>query len=148
MLYHVTQACVGGVLVVDRRTPRFPADKEPLTPRLCACPTVWQCLAARLLDCRRQAFVYCTEAKGVKPRGVWDAFLTDERWLLPGHRLFLCQVLGDGLLWEAQRRGRQRAGRGLKSNFRERLLSMLDACEALGERKPKWLTDSVERWCA
>lgn len=148
MIFHVTQQDVGPVLTVDRRTPLWPSEKEPATPRLCACPIVWQCTAARLLNRSEPAFVYRTDARGVKPKAVWDAFLTDERWLLPGHKLHLCQVIGAKLVEACQWRARRHVLAKRKADFRLRLLCMDDACEALGERKPRWLTESIERYCS
>lgn len=87
--YHCTTDWHGPVLVVGRRTPRQPAQREPPTPRLCVSPTVACCFAARLFTLGRPVHVYRTErpCRGVTPVGVWDVCITRERWLIPPMRL-------------------------------------------------------------
>lgn len=92
-LYHCSHINHGSELVVRRQFPRLMADGEPKTPRLCVSPTVPQCLSARLF--LSSIWVYRTPkpCRGVTPSGVWDSVLTDERWLLPGHKLELVEVI-------------------------------------------------------
>lgn len=73
-----------------RRPPMVMGDSEPVVPRLCVSDAVARALAAvwwlpRLGPVR----VYVTEPRRANPpRGVYDATLTGERWLVPPVRLF------------------------------------------------------------
>ena len=83
-LYHVTDDYHGSVMEVIRRHPEYMAEEEPEVPRLCVSPTVAGCFAAgffRDVDCH--VYRTCKKRKGISPRGVWDSFITEERWLIP-----------------------------------------------------------------
>lgn len=91
VLYHLTQEDFGPSLKVVRRAPKWAGKelREPATPRLCAAPSVAQCLIARLFYMNKPVYIYKTlkPVKGVTPKDVWDSLLTDERWILPGQEL-------------------------------------------------------------
>jgi hypothetical protein len=89
-LYHCTTDYVGPLLHVRRCKPDV--SKEPPTPRLCVAPSIAACLSARLFPDYKHIYVYRRLARGIKPTGVWDAFITGERWLIPPMHLaeFCC----------------------------------------------------------
>ena len=99
ILYHCTQIDCGPDLTVRRRYPVIRAADEPKTPRLCASPTVAQCMSAALFSFAGPVYVYATPnpVVGVTPTKVWDAPVTWERWLLPGQRLVRVDVVSDAL---------------------------------------------------
>ena len=84
ILYHCTQDDHGPELHFERRTPRFPSANEPETPRLCVSPWVVLCLSSSLPRPGRPVFAYRTTRpiRGVNPVGVWDSYLTRERWIV------------------------------------------------------------------
>ena len=83
--YHCSGTDHGERMVAARRPPILRTEKEPLTPRVCVAPTIAACFAAVLFRTHRPVYVYRTESprRAVMPVGVWDQFLTRERWLVP-----------------------------------------------------------------
>jgi len=83
--YHCTVCNHGQTWVAERRAPIMRAADEPLTPRLCVCPSPAECFSAILFPTHRDVYVYRTsnERRAVAPRGVWDKIITGERWLIP-----------------------------------------------------------------
>ncbi len=79
-LYHCSEVHHGETWTPRPRLPRIVDDKEPPVPRVCVAPSVPACFASRLF--LRQVYVYKTYAGGVRPRGVWDAMVTRERWIV------------------------------------------------------------------
>lgn len=86
--YHVSAKRLD-YLDVKRALPMCPSQNEPDVPRLCVCPSVPGCFAARVFTKRKDLYVYRTlkKTKGIKPYRVWDAVITGERWLIPPMRL-------------------------------------------------------------
>lgn len=101
-LYHVSTLRLGSI-TAERRTPLYADPKEPPTPRLCVCPSVPACLAARLFPVR-ELYVYRTERplRGVSPVGVWDSLITKERWLIPPAKLVRVGTITEEEVHEAQ----------------------------------------------
>ncbi len=93
ILFHCSEVNHGPEWIAKRRPPLTRSEKEPDTPRLCACPTIAPCFAATLL--RGDVFVYRTAQPtgSVKPRDVWDAGLTGERWLIPPVRMVFDRMI-------------------------------------------------------
>jgi len=87
--YHVSSQWLGNEFQPILRTPSDMAKKEPPTPRLCVCPTIAACFAARLMASHRTAYVYKTAKpyRGIAPRSVWDQIITGEKWLIPPVKL-------------------------------------------------------------
>jgi hypothetical protein len=83
--YHCSSTNHGPTWVAGRRSPSAPSEKEPAVPRLCVCPTIPACFAARLFDRDLDVYVYRTEKpqRSVTPKDVWDQVITGERWLVP-----------------------------------------------------------------
>ena len=141
-LYHCTVVDHGEVLRVRRKAPRYPSTGEPRTPRLCCSPTVPQCLSAFFPVDFTQVVVYRTTkpVRGVKAQGVWDACITDERWLLPGQELHRHAVLPEHKIADlyqpfAMYFRRTRKG----SSARKRLAQLWLACVEFEEHCPRWL---------
>lgn len=84
--YHCTEADRGDEWRCDLLAPSR-SPKEPPTPRLCVCPTVAGCFAARLFR-PVAVHVYAVHCRGVRPpKSVWDRDVTGERWVV--HRAVL-----------------------------------------------------------
>ena len=68
--------------------PKYTAESEPPTPRLCVCECPARCMAAVVA---RIGFVYRTETprRTVAPVGVYDKIITGERWVVPPVRMVL-----------------------------------------------------------
>lgn len=60
--------------------------EHPPVPRLCVAPAVPNCFGSRLFDLGKNVYLYRTVSRrrANRPRKVWDAVITGERWLLPG----------------------------------------------------------------
>ena len=92
--FHCTEDCHGRTWTVGRTAPRIMGPNEPTTPRLCVSPTIAGCLAARLwFGCDIKVYRTTSMRSGVRPRGVWDALITGEHWLIPPVTMELYSVI-------------------------------------------------------
>ena len=133
-LYHCTDRHHGSELIVRRKSPIMPSEKEPDTPRLCACPSVAACIGARMFHDNHDVYVYRTakKRKGITPRKVWDSLITSERWLIPPEKLnfvgpIRVEVLND--IYESSRIFHQETRKS--SDYRLRIALILIAVERL-----------------
>lgn len=82
--YHITDENWGNHIVLNPRKDGDNRDpKEPLTSRICVCPTIEGCLIAIYLQDMRTINVYRTEKEVLaeNPYQVLDAHITGEKWL-------------------------------------------------------------------
>lgn len=82
---HCSSQWHGERWTAQRRCPALvELTSEPKTPRLCVCATVAACFSATLFQ-GGDVCVYRTarEVGANAPRGVWDAAITGERWIVP-----------------------------------------------------------------
>lgn len=90
--FHCTEDFHGEIWTAKRHVPEVADSKEPPTPRLCVGPTIASCFGARLFE--GDVFVYQTvPRKANEPRGVWDSFMTREKWIVPPVDLNLHSVI-------------------------------------------------------
>ena len=140
--YHCSEVDHGPFLWAQRRLPRYPADGEPPVPRLCVCPDVPSCFAARLF-LPVPVHVYVTDRKrsAVRPRGVWDACITGERWIVDPVLLVRVRTVNPDLQVDA----RWWAKLKRRSTPRTRVCQLLQAALALGEevRKARRMADKL-----
>lgn len=147
-LYHCTSIDYGDTLVVKKIIPTK-SEKEPNVPRLCVCPTIPQCLAARLFY-KSSIYVYKTvkPTRGVTPKNVWDSVITNERWLLPGHKLYRFTKIEKNIVqdisldiakWHFKTKN--------KSDYKVRIATLWRACVCLSKYTPKHLLNACELWC-
>ena len=93
--YHISERFLREQFVAARQAPAY-NDQIPdaPTPRLCVCPTIAGCFSARLCCGHRDIFVYKTPPRRtIKPVKVYDAILTQERWIIPPVTLSLFSVV-------------------------------------------------------
>lgn len=153
-LYHCTVDSTGRILQVARRKLQHRAYNEPVVPRLCACPSVAECFAARLFPPYKPVYVYRTmkQVKGITPTGVWDAAITRERWLIPPMRLERFAEIPWDIVDAAQVAVRlyHQATRK-KSSWELRLMQLLEATEVLGAYRADFVDRRrlalVKRFC-
>lgn len=93
--WHCTAEYHGATWIAERRCPKNCSRWEPKTPRLCVAPTIAECFAAVLFPVDRSVYCYRSEKKynGVTPKGVWDAVITREAWLIPPVRMLLVRTV-------------------------------------------------------
>jgi hypothetical protein len=132
--YHCSSIDHGDRWVAVRRTPVRPAREEPPVPRLCVCKTIPACFAA-VLFLRGPIHVYRTAnpRRAVKPRGVWDQFITGERWLIPPVEMVRVATINTLTLRRVQgliRRFHEQTGQC--SDIRLRVAQYAIAVEVLG----------------
>jgi hypothetical protein len=86
--WHVTNDWHGAEWVARRIRPTGAPLGEPKTPRLCVSSWLAGALAARWTFEGRDIHCYLTEQRRTVPaRGVWDAVITGERWVIPPAKL-------------------------------------------------------------
>lgn len=148
-LFHCSMLDHGEDMTVRRLTPLQPDKKEPSVPRLCVAPTVVQCFAARLMH-SHDVHVYATlrPTKGIQPKGVWDELVTDERWLIPNHRLHRVDTIPrriaddislDILRWHERTKK--------AADYRIRVAALWRACTAIPEHASKRISRLANVWC-
>lgn len=145
--YHCTNFDHGLFLEVKRKPPSHMSDDEPKTPRLCVCPTIPQCFTARLF-LHGPVFVYKTmePISGIKPKFVWDLFITEEKWIIPPTQLVCCEVISHDLVIKAQKLIRTyHAITRKRSCFMSRLIQLNEAYSFLAAKTPRWLQDSIKK---
>lgn len=93
--YHCTSHYLGESFTAERRAPKLKTSDEPSTPRLCVAPTIAGCFAAVLFTDGEPVYCYRTETprRAVAPCGVWDRWVTGERWLIPPVTMVLDRVI-------------------------------------------------------
>lgn len=131
--YHVSSVDHGPTMSACRRGPVLRCASEPATPRVCVCPELAGCLSAVLLQPGR-AYVYAVERRAVAPKGVWDAAITGERWLVPPVELVLVRVLEPYFVRDAQAAALLRAQAKRASTWRTRVAQFVVAARMTGER--------------
>lgn len=141
--YHCTTEYVGSTLTVHRRKPKYAADGEPAVPRLCVCPSIAECFAARLFQEASPVYCYRTRklVRGIAPYSTWDACITRERWLIPPMQLSLvCTVPAQISIaaQEAVRLYHRKTRR--KSSWKLRLMQLLEAAEVLS----RWNANTID----
>lgn len=144
--YHVTTDYRGPEFFSELRLPRHSSLNEAKTPRLCVCPTIAGCFAARMFEFHKHCFVYKTEKpyRGVKPRNVWDQLITRERWIVePVRMVHVANINGltawrmqNPILWYHKETGKN-------SGLLVRLAQYIIAVDAIGG--PQWELNFVER---
>lgn len=104
--FHCSARFHGQTWTVGRTCPKNVSTKEPMTPRLCVASTIARCFAARLF--RGDVFVYRTKVprSGLKPIRVYDAVITQERWLIPPVEMVLHSIVQANMTERACRRTR------------------------------------------
>lgn len=157
MLYHCSLINHGPSLTVKRMVP-FRGEKEPATPRLCCSDCLAGCFAARLFC--NSVYVYKIDRKGIKPKDVWDAVITGERWLIPPSVLTFDKIIDRSVVMEIQWYFREyHVKRKRNSTVKSRVYQYLRACEVLGEETDfvrqlkimypenplKWIKDANKR---
>lgn len=141
--YHCTQTESALTVDVQRRKPSCIGAAEPPTPRLCVAPTLGGCFAARLFDCSKPVHVYVCKCRAIRPRSVWDAPLTGERWVIPPMTLWWHALLGPALVMQAQWLSYEyHRVSGKPSDLRMRLCQYALALAVLGG--PRWEREFVE----
>lgn len=102
--FHCSAVSHGKEWEAVRRCPRVP-DAEPKTPRLCVAESIAQCFAATVFCHGGPVYVYVNERprRAVTPRGVWDAIITHERWLIPPVRMVLARIIDPETVLTAQK---------------------------------------------
>lgn len=84
--YHISDTWTEPNLIVKpRRICKLVAEcaGEPLTPRICVCPSIVQCLVAMGdYNLRKRHYVYQYEGETEPPVSVYDSEYTGERWIL------------------------------------------------------------------
>lgn len=139
-LFHCTTTNHGAVLEVQRKVPHAPDSKEPMVPRLCVCPSIPACFSSRLFAAGQDVHVYRTptRCKGIKPHGVWDEFITRERWLIPPCRLERSKVIPSETVERSQLAVRMfHTATRENSNVALRCAQYVRACEVLGSSANK-----------
>lgn len=100
--YHCSQVAKVQKFSVAKRPPAHRTTLEPLTPRLCVCPSVALCFTARLFEVA-PVHVYISEPRnGIRPRDVWDAKITGERWLIPPTTMHYAYTIPTEVVYGAQ----------------------------------------------
>lgn len=86
--FHVTQNPFWGKEIILKPKPDGGnrSSGEPKLPRICASPTIEQCLVAlgECLRCNASIYIYRTKnkIKTMNPRGIVDSKLTGEVWII------------------------------------------------------------------
>ena len=149
--YHCSSKWLGELFEPKRSTPNMISSREPSTPRLCVCPTIAGCFAARMFDHHRPVFVYRTVKpyRGIHPRDVWDQIATDEHWLIPPVRLIHVATINALHVDEIQRAAlRYHVVTRKASSLHNRVAQRAIAYRVVGG--PKWegqLLDRFKRTC-
>lgn len=146
VLLHCSDEDLGPTLTAQRRLPRWPANKEPPVPRLCACRTLAGCFAARLFTLTRDVHVYSTlkPVGSNEPKSVWDALITSERWIVPPLTLHKVQIVPAEQAMKAQAVAHLRASYRFKSTWRTRIAQRAIAYTVLGG--PAWEGRMLQKW--
>lgn len=132
--FHCSASYLGDSFAVLRRTPRHMATGEPPTPRLCVAPSIACCFASVLFRTGSPVYSYRTRkpSRGIAPRGVWDAVITGERWLIPPTTLVLHRVIPIEDVEKAQFAVRWYHSSGRSSSLRVRVAQLAIAATVLG----------------
>jgi hypothetical protein len=143
--FHCSDRFHGMRWIAQRIAPTIIAIHEPKTPRLCVAASVARCFAARLF--KGDVYVYRTASprRAIKPVAVYDAIITQERWLVPPVEMEMSYVIpapivhrACGAMWErlekklAKHAGAASGATPMGPSPLEQLYSFRDALDALG----------------
>lgn len=141
--WHCSDVYHGETFVAERRAPKIKADKEPSTPRLCVCPALHGCFAARLFRYDVPVYAYRTAKPtgSVAPKDTWDSVITRERWLIPPVTLVLVRTIDAAVCNRIQAASYLYLRQGLKMSWQVRLAQYCIARRALRDSLPIWHSD-------
>jgi hypothetical protein len=144
--YHCTDRRSDSEWVAQRRAPLIRADSEPETPRLCVAPSVAQALVA--VWWFRDVTVYITPMRRtVPPSGVFDACMTQERWIIPPVKLTRVGVIPFDSIHPVQLESDPREYPGYRA-WERRAFRLEGLCRAVRAHLPDAHAPSVERFAA
>lgn len=82
ILYHCTYEYWGDKVTLSPRYIKSAEWTEPDIKRICTAPHVLGCMVATTIFPRQRVYVTATPQAYHEPRDVYDAHITDEKWLL------------------------------------------------------------------
>jgi hypothetical protein len=144
--FHCSSRWLGGRFRAEMRAPIIRGPKEPVTPRICVCPTLAGCFSA-VLFVAGPVYVYRTvkAISGVKPVRVFDELVTWEKWIVHPAEFEAVQCIPAAVVLRAQQAiDLWHRETHLSSSLKLKVCQRAIACRVLGG--PEWEADLCARW--